>query len=120
MFLKEKFRPDGVFERLRARLVAGGNQQGKTIYMQEDPSSPTVNTSHVLLLMAITAHEALHFVIDDLASAYINALTEGIEVLMIVDPASPVTQKLFEVDPSSPLLPSDQSEIFHSRVAKLL
>ena len=32
MFLKEKYLPTGVFEKLKARLVAGGNQQDKNLY----------------------------------------------------------------------------------------
>ena len=32
MFLKEKYRPDGSFEKVKARLVAGGHQQDKTVY----------------------------------------------------------------------------------------
>jgi len=31
MFLKEKYRADGTNERLKARLVAGGQQQDKTV-----------------------------------------------------------------------------------------
>ena len=41
MFLKEKFLPSGVFEKLKARLVAGGDQQDKNLF--EDLSSPTVS-----------------------------------------------------------------------------
>lgn len=32
MFLKEKNLPTGVFEKLKARSVAGGNQQDKDLY----------------------------------------------------------------------------------------
>jgi hypothetical protein len=39
MFLKEKYLPTGQFEKLKARLVPGGNQQDKDLY--EDLSSPT-------------------------------------------------------------------------------
>ena len=45
MFLKEKYLPTGAFEKLKARLVAGGNQQDKDLY--DDISSPTVSTSVV-------------------------------------------------------------------------
>ena len=49
MFLKEKFLPTGEFEKLKARLVAGGNQQDKALY--DDLSSPTVSTSAVLSVL---------------------------------------------------------------------
>lgn len=45
MFLKRKNNPDGSFLKLKARLVAGGDQQDKGLY--EDLSSPTVSTSAV-------------------------------------------------------------------------
>ena len=32
MFLKEKFSPDGTFDKLKARLVAGGHLQDTEIY----------------------------------------------------------------------------------------
>ena len=40
MFLKEKFLASSDFEKLKARLVAGGDQQDKSFY--EDLSAPTV------------------------------------------------------------------------------
>jgi hypothetical protein len=55
MFLKEKYLPSGQFEKLKARLVAGGNEQDKGLY--EDLSSPTVSTSAVLTVLAVAAHE---------------------------------------------------------------
>ena len=55
MFLKEKFLPTGEFEKLKARLVAGGDQQDKNLY--DDLSSATVSTSAVLTVLAIAAHE---------------------------------------------------------------
>ena len=42
MFLKEKFYADGNFEKLKARLVAGGHLQDRQMY--QDISSPTVRT----------------------------------------------------------------------------
>ena len=50
MFLKEKYLPTGQFEKLKARLVAGGYQQDKDLY--NDISSPTVSTSAVMTVFA--------------------------------------------------------------------
>jgi hypothetical protein len=55
MFLKDKYLASGAFERFKARLVAGGNQQDKGLY--DDLSSPTVATSSVLAVAAIAAAE---------------------------------------------------------------
>ena len=46
IFLKRKNHPDGSFHKLKARLVAGGDQQDKGLY--DDLSSPTVSTSAAL------------------------------------------------------------------------
>ena len=43
MFLKEKFTADGVFEKLKARLVAGGHLQDRDITMvAHQPYLPAV------------------------------------------------------------------------------
>ena len=71
MFLKEKFLPTGEFEKLKARLVAGGDQQDKNLY--EDSSSPTVSTSAVLTVLSIAAFEKRHVSVVDITGAYLNA-----------------------------------------------
>jgi hypothetical protein len=55
MFLKDKYLASGVFEKFKARLVAGGHQLDKRLY--ENLSSPTVATSSVLAIEAIAAAE---------------------------------------------------------------
>ena len=54
MFPKEKFLASGEFEKLKARLVAGGDQQDKTLY--DDLSAQTVGTSSVFTVLSIAAH----------------------------------------------------------------
>ena len=71
MFLKEKFLPTGEFEKLKARLVAGGDQQDKALY--DDLSSPTVSTSAVLSVLSIAAHEKRYVSVVDITGAYLNA-----------------------------------------------
>jgi len=55
MFLKEKRKPDGCFDKLKARLVAGGHMQDRSIY--DDNSSPTVSWTSVSLILAIAAED---------------------------------------------------------------
>ena len=40
VFIKEKYKPDGLFDKLKARLVAGGDQQDRTVYSDNETSSP--------------------------------------------------------------------------------
>jgi len=83
MFLKEKFLSNGDFEKLKARLVAGGHQQDKSEY--DDISSPTVATSAAFIIASLAAREARSVVCVDIAGAYLNAEMSGQEVLMRLD-----------------------------------
>ena len=84
MFLKEKFLSNGDFEKLKARLVAGGDQQDKSLY--EDLSSPTVTTQSVFMVAAIAGRERRRVVVIDISGAYLNADLTGIKVRMRLDP----------------------------------
>jgi hypothetical protein len=79
MFLKDKFNANGDFEKLKARLVAGGDMQDRTNY--DDVSSPTASTSAVFLVAGIAAAERRHVVTMDIGGAYLNAHMKE-EVLM--------------------------------------
>jgi len=74
MFLKEKYRSEAgkqVFEKLKARLVAGGHLQDKSLY--EDLSSPTAHLQSVFTVAALAAMEGRVVVTCDIGSAYLNA-----------------------------------------------
>ena len=77
-----------MFEKLKARLVAGGNQQDKDLY--NDLSSPTVSTCAVMTTFAIAAHERRHIAVVDITGAYLNAdMNTGIIVHMRLDQTMP-------------------------------
>ena len=83
LFLKEKFKPDGEFEKLKSRLVAGGHMQDKELYEKDDISSPTVGTSSVMTIVAIATKERRHVTTADIGGAYLNArMTKGKLILM--------------------------------------
>ena len=84
MFLKEKFLASSEFEKLKARLVAGGDQQDKSLY--EDLSAPTVGTSSVFVLLSIAAHEGRAVSVIDISGAFLNAdMNTGLTVHMRLD-----------------------------------
>ena len=84
MFIKEKFLPSGEFEKLKARLVAGGDQQDKQLY--DDLSAPTVSTCSVLTVLSISAHEGRFTAVVDIGGAFLNAdMDTGITVHMSLD-----------------------------------
>jgi Reverse transcriptase (RNA-dependent DNA polymerase) len=71
MLLKAKYHADGTFDKLKARLVAGSDQQDKTLY--DDLSSATVSTSSVFTLAAVAAHEHRCIALVDIGGAFLNA-----------------------------------------------
>ena len=84
MFLKEKYLSTGEFEKLKARIVAGGDQQDKSLY--EDIGSPTVATAAVFMTAAIAAREKRHVATIDIGGAYLNADMGHHNVYMMLDP----------------------------------
>ena len=84
IFLKEKFRPDGTFDKLKARLVADGSMQDKEIY--ENLNSPTVATTSVLCMLAIAARERRALSTVDVGSAYLNADLDANVIMMLDTP----------------------------------
>lgn len=94
MFLKEKFRPDGTFEKLKMRLVAGGNMQDKLD--MELTSSPTVTLSTVFILFMHAAYYCFKVKTVDIAGAYLNAGMGNTNVFMRID--SDLADVLVEID----------------------
>jgi hypothetical protein len=81
LFLKEKLLPDGSFDKLKARLVAGGYRQDTSLY--DDVSSPTVNLTTLYTILAIAAHVVRHnLTAIDIKGAYLNASLKSVEVHM--------------------------------------
>jgi Reverse transcriptase (RNA-dependent DNA polymerase) len=60
-------------DRLKARLVGGGDGQDRSIYTESETSSPTVSTTSVLLIAQIAAMERRNVATIDIGSAYLNA-----------------------------------------------
>ena len=97
MFLKEKFLPTGEFEKLKARLVAGGDQQDKSLY--DDLSAPTVSTSCVFTILSIAAHEGRKAEVVDIGGAFLNAeMKTGVDVHMRLDKT--MSELMIRLDPS--------------------
>eukprot|EP01042_Synura_sphagnicola_P003740 gene3740-4662_t len=72
-FVKAKYKPDGSFDKLKARLVAGGNMQDRSMYEAKDISSPTVKQESVMMIAAIAAQEKRNVVTVDITGDYLNA-----------------------------------------------
>jgi hypothetical protein len=97
MFMKDKFLASGAFEKYKARLVAGGDRQDKSLY--ENLSSPTAATCSVLTVAAIAAEEGRTVITVDIGGAFLNAdiSPTGVLVHMRLDPL--MTVMVTELDP---------------------
>ena len=83
MFLKSKFDAVGRFEKIKARLVADGRGQDRTLY--PDTSSPTVAVQSLMMCLVLAAKENRKAAKIDIGGAYLNAEMEGEEVIMELD-----------------------------------
>ena len=85
MFLKEKFSAlDGSFDKLKARLVGGGDVQDRENLIT-DPSSPTVDFLTVMIIMNLTCQQKLKTAVLDIKTAYLNADLDE-EIYIAIDP----------------------------------
>ena len=83
MFFKDKFFADGRFQKLKARLVAGGNFVDTSLI--GDISSWTVNPINVMIMLNIAAMAQLKLLTIDVKGAFlIPELTESISDLTYV------------------------------------
>ena len=71
MFLKDKYFSSGAFEKFRARLVAGRDQQDRTMY--EDLAAPTAARANVFAMAAMAVREKRVVATVDIEGAYLNA-----------------------------------------------
>ena len=83
LFLKEKFKPNGEFDRLKSRLVAGGHMQDRELY--PDKSSPTPSINSIFIIATLAAFRRCTVVTLDIGNAYVNAKLTGPPVYMRVD-----------------------------------
>ena len=84
-FLKDKWTPSGVFLKIKARLVAGGDRQDKSLY--NNTSSPTASPTAVLAVCGQAAMEGRHVATIDIGGAYLNADMPAVDVKvdMVID-----------------------------------
>ena len=73
---------NGTFEKLKARLVAEGDRQDRSLY--EDLSAPKVLTSSVFSIAAVAAMENRHFMVVDTGGALLNVPSDTSVVLTYV------------------------------------
>ena len=71
MFMKQKFLPNGDIDKLKARLVENGSQQGRHLY--EFVSSTTISLQVVFMLFNIASYYQCKLQTVDIRGAFLNA-----------------------------------------------
>jgi len=95
----EKYFPDGKFDKLKARLVASGDAQDRSLYVDSQTSSPTVSTETVFMVAAIAGREKRKVTTIDIGSAFLRGkFEEGSEpIIMRLD--REMADALCKIDP---------------------
>lgn len=83
MFYKEKFTANNKFDKLKARLVAGGNFHNRQDY--KDVSSPTIATEAVFMILAQAVQQERYIATVDIGGAYLNASIGDQDVYMVLE-----------------------------------
>ena len=71
MFIKQKFFPNGDMDKLKARPVTDGSQQGRHLY--DFVSSATISLQMVYLLFNIASYDRCILSTVDIHGAFLNA-----------------------------------------------
>ena len=64
-FVRDKRNSDGTLDKIKARLVAGGHQQDRSVYTMDQTSSPTVATSSVFSIISTGLSEGRKFMSNE-------------------------------------------------------
>ena len=83
MFLKEKYMADGTFEKLKARLVAGGHLVNHALYGRDETAAATIKYESLLLVLAKAAHDDEEIETYDFPAAYLNGKLENTQVMRL-------------------------------------
>ena len=83
MFVKEKFDAQGIFEKLKARLVAGGHRVETELYSIGEKASPTISFEVFMIVLNIAAYEKRNAEAIDFPGAYLNAVLKDKQLMRI-------------------------------------
>jgi hypothetical protein len=97
MFLTPKKLPNGKIDKIKGRVVAGGHRQDRSLFNDNEISSPTVALTSVLAMASLAARDGHHVMTLDHKAAYLNATMTGPTVEMMLTPE--IAGILCRVDP---------------------
>ena len=101
LFYKEKYFPDGKFDKLKARLVASGDAQDRSLYTESQTSSPTVSTETLFMVAAIAGREKRKVVTVDIGSAFLRGKFQEDSEPIIMRLDKEMADALCKIDPNA-------------------
>jgi hypothetical protein len=109
MFIKHKMRPDGTYDRTKARLVGNGSQQDVKLY--DMISSSTVSIASVFVLLNIATYFKSHIAVMDIKGAFLHAKVPATNepIYLLVDAQTSSYWKT--VDPTAAEFLNDKGEL---------
>ena len=112
LLFKEKYYPNGEFEKLKARVVAGGDQQDRELYSTSQTSSPTVATEVLMMVATIAAHEKRHVVTADVTSAFLRGKFDKDATPVIMRLDKELADVLVDIEPSYRKFQRDNGSVY--------
>ena len=109
MFLKDKYKPDGSFDKIKARMVGDGKHQNSKLYNMV--SSSTVALSSVMLMLNIASKYNAKVASYDVGGAFLHAKLEEDDPDIYLKVTKDVANIWKDVDPSARDFLDDKGEI---------
>lgn len=94
-FVKPKYHPNGLFNKIKARLVGGGHRQNRYLYSESDTSSPTISLVGLFIIATIAARERRHVISMDIGGAYLRAYMKKFVLILINKEESEILVELY-------------------------
>lgn len=94
-FVKVKYDPNGLFEKIKARLVGGGHRQKRHLYSESETSSPTISLVGLYIVALIAADEGRTVITADVAGAYLRAFMRRLVLIEINKEESEILVELY-------------------------
>jgi hypothetical protein len=109
MFIKHKTKPDGSYDKTKARLVSDGSKQESHLYNLI--SSSTVSLSAVFMLFNIATYFKAAIKTYDIKGAFLNATFKEDDIPIYITIQKEIVQLWVMLDPSAEDYVNDRGEI---------
>ena len=112
MFMKEKKKPDGSFDKLKSRLTANGKSQNReeVELMFGNTSSPTIAFSSLMSIIAIAKAEGRKMATVDIKNAYLSADLSSEGLVLVLD--ATVAAEYLKLRPDAAQYLSGKGELY--------